>query len=114
VSALITDVFQNHQYQKLPEYISATTYLQHNPHVADGLAGLKAAGPLLARFQYKAVHKILGQGNFVLAMSEISFDGKDAVVYDLFRVQDGKVVEHWDVLELTPPREAWKNGNGKF
>jgi predicted SnoaL-like aldol condensation-catalyzing enzyme len=114
VRALIAEVFQNHQYQKLPEYISTTTYIQHNPLVADGLLGLKQAGPLLAKFNYKKVHKVLGQGNFVLAMSEIAFDGKDAVVYDLFRVEGGKVVEHWDVLELTPPRETWKNANGKF
>ena len=49
---------------------------------------------------------MLGQGNFVLAVSEISFDGKDAAVFDLFRVDKGRVVEHWDVLELTPPRET--------
>jgi predicted SnoaL-like aldol condensation-catalyzing enzyme len=114
VEDLITEVFQNHQYQKLPEYISTTTYIQHNPHVADGLAGLKAAGPLLAKFQYRKVHKILGQGNFVLAMSEIGFDGQDAAVYDLFRLEGGKVVEHWDVLEMALPAEQRKNANGKF
>jgi predicted SnoaL-like aldol condensation-catalyzing enzyme len=114
VRDLIREVFQNHAYQKLPEYISTTTYIQHNPKVADGLAGLKEAGPLLAKFNYKAMRKLLGQGNFVLAMSEIAFDGKDAVVYDLFRLAQGKIVEHWDALELTPARETWKNANGKF
>jgi len=114
VRDLIAVVFQGHQYQRLPEFISTTTYLQHNPAVADGLAGLQAAGPLLARFNYRKVHKVLGEGNFVLAMSEILFDGKEAAVYDLFRLEGGKVVEHWDVLELVPPRSEWRNANGKL
>jgi len=57
---------------------------------------------------------VLGQGNFVLVMSGIKYEGKDAAVYDLFRVEAGKIVEHWDVLELVPPKSAWKNTNGKF
>lgn len=114
VRKLITDVFMGHRFPGLPEYISRTTYLQHNPNVADGLGGLMAAAPLLAKFAYREIHQVLGQGNFVLAMSEIAFDGQDAVVYDLFRVEDGKIVEHWDVLEVTPPRAEWKNANGKL
>ena len=31
-----------------------------------------------------------------------------------FRVEDGKIAEHWDVMAEIPPREAWKNDNGKF
>lgn len=114
VSGLIAEVFQGHQYQKMPEFISAEKYIQHNPHVADGLAGLKAAGPLLAKYTYKNVRKVLGQGNFVLTMSEITFDGAEAVVYDLFRLESGKIVEHWDVLEMALPESERKNKNGKL
>ncbi len=32
----------------------------------------------------------------------------------LFRVAEGKLVEHWDTIEAIPPRSAWKNDNGKF
>jgi predicted SnoaL-like aldol condensation-catalyzing enzyme len=35
-------------------------------------------------------------------------------VYDLFRIADGKIVEHWDSIEAIPPRSEWKNENGKF
>jgi len=114
VASLIQEVFQKHRFDRLPDYISATTYLQHNPHVADGLEGLLQAKPFLAKFHYEKVFKVLGQGNFVLAMSQIQFDGQEAAVYDLFRVEAGKVVEHWDVLEPIPPRNEWKHGNGKF
>jgi len=33
---------------------------------------------------------------------------------DIYRVQDGKIAEHWDTLEAIPPRSEWKNSNGKF
>jgi predicted SnoaL-like aldol condensation-catalyzing enzyme len=34
--------------------------------------------------------------------------------YDLYRIQNGKIAEHWDTLETIPPRGEWKNSNGKF
>ncbi|ELE1962835.1 nuclear transport factor 2 family protein [Vibrio vulnificus] len=93
-------------------------YLQHNPMVADGLAGLGAALQALAEqgmpMSYTKNHKILGQGNFVLTISEGTFLNEHVAFYDLFRVNNGKIVEHWDVIETIPPRSEWKNDNGKF
>lgn len=93
-------------------------YLQHNPMVADGLAGLGAALQALAEqgmpMSYTKNHKILGQGNFVLTISEGKFLNEHVAFYDLFRVDNGKIVEHWDVIETIPPRSEWKNDNGKF
>lgn len=66
---------------------------------------------------YDQTHKILGEGNFVLAMSEGQFGpapGEHVAYYDLFRLADGKIVEHWDVIQAIPPKEDWKNQNGKF
>ena len=93
-------------------------YLQHNTMVADGLSGLgKALGDLAQAgmpMVYKENHKILGEGNFVLAISEGIFMNKEVAFYDLFRLDNGKIVEHWDVIENIPPRSEWKNDNGKF
>ena len=55
-----------------------------------------------------------GEGDFALVVSEGEFGGKPVAFYDLFRVQAGKIAEHWDVIEPIPPRSEWKNGNGKF
>ena len=63
---------------------------------------------------YQRVHRILAEGNFVLVASEGTLDGAATALYDLFRVSDGKVVEHWDTIETIPPRDEWKNQNGKF
>jgi predicted SnoaL-like aldol condensation-catalyzing enzyme len=51
----------------------------------------------------ESAHKVLGQGNFVLMMSEGLFDGKPTAFYDLYRLEEGKQVEHWDVLDNDPP-----------
>jgi predicted SnoaL-like aldol condensation-catalyzing enzyme len=64
--------------------------------------------------RYDTLHQVIGEGNFVLALSEGEFAGEHTAFYDLVRVQDGKVVEHWDVLQTIPARDQWKNGNGKF
>jgi predicted SnoaL-like aldol condensation-catalyzing enzyme len=53
-------------------------------------------------------------GNFVLLISEGLFDAKPTAFYDLYRIENGKQVEHWDVLETIPPTDQWKNPNGKF
>ena len=65
--------------------------------------------------KYDKVHKILGQGSFVLTMSEGQFGkGEHTAFYDLFRLEDDQIVEHWDVIQTIPPKSEWKNSNGKF
>jgi predicted SnoaL-like aldol condensation-catalyzing enzyme len=64
--------------------------------------------------KYDRVHKILGEGNFVLVIAEGSFGDQPTAYYDLFRIENGKIVEHWDTLEAIPARSEWKNPNGKF
>ena len=64
--------------------------------------------------KYTKVHKILGEGNFVLVVSEGNFGDKPSAYYDLYRIQNGKIAEHWDTIQAIPPREEWKNPNGKF
>jgi predicted SnoaL-like aldol condensation-catalyzing enzyme len=48
----------------------------------------------------------LGEGDFVLSVSEGQFLGENVAFYDLFRVEDGKIVEHWDTIEEILPKEA--------
>src|SRR5271168_2795109 len=88
------------------------------PGVADTLAGLIAGLKALAAkgqaVVYKSVHKILGEGNFVLVVAEATFGGVPTGIYDLFRIEKGRIAEHWDTLEAIPPRDQWKNSNGKF
>ena len=63
---------------------------------------------------YDTVHQVLAQGNYVLAVSEGTFGGAPTSYYDLWRVENGKVAEHWDVMETIAAKETWQNQNGKF
>ena len=118
VKNMINDVLMGAAPEKITDYISTETYLQHNTAVADGLDGLGAAIAALKEagtpMIYTENHFVLGQGNFVLGVSEGEFLGEHVAFYDLFRVEDGKIVEHWDVIESIPAKEEWKNDNGKF
>lgn len=119
VRNLIEGVFMNGEMDKIATYINPKKYVQHNPSVPDGLDGLGSAMKAMAEqgmfMKYTKIHKVLGQGNFVLTMSEGTF-GKDAptAYYDLFRLENDQIVEHWDVIAPIPPKSEWKNNNGKF
>jgi predicted SnoaL-like aldol condensation-catalyzing enzyme len=117
-TAFVNDVLVSGKLDKLPGYFDGDNYLQHNPAIADGLSGLGAALKAMAdqgiTMKYTRVHKVLGQGNFVLVISEGEFAGKSTSFYDLFRVHQGKIAEHWDTMETIPAHADWKNPNGKF
>ena len=57
---------------------------------------------------------MLAEENFVLCVSEGEADGVHSAFYDLFRIADGYIVEHWDMTEKVAPKSEWKNDNGKF
>lgn len=118
VARFLDEVLVNGNLDALPRYIDDARYTQHNPHIGDGLSGLGAALAAMAQqgltMQYDRVHRVLGEGDFVLAMSEGRFGGKLVAFYDLFRLEDDKLVEHWDTIEPIPPRAAHQHGNGKF
>lgn len=112
----IDTVLVGGDFSKLADYISEDTYIQHNTQMGDGIAGLKAGLKDMAdagiSMKYDQNKFIVGEGNFVFTMSEGSLAGKHTSFYDLFRIADGKIVEHWDVIESIP--EEWAHGNGKF
>lgn len=118
VRAFVDDILVNGRMDKLAGYFDGDNYLQHNPQVPDKVSGLGAALQAMAKagvtMKYDRVHRILGEGNFVLVVSEGQFAGKHVAFYDLFRVQAGKIAEHWDTIEAIPPRNEWRNDNGKF
>lgn len=118
VQNFVNDVLFGKAPNKITEYISTEQYDQHNPYVKDGLKGLSEAIAYLTSqndmFIYTKTHKVLGEGNFVLTVSEGSWHGKAHSFYDLFRIENGKIVEHWDTIEEIPSKEKWANNNGKF
>ena len=98
--------------------LQVCTIIQNNSAVADGLDALgkaleamtKAGTPMV----YTVDHMIVGEGNFVLTVSEDHLLGKHVAFYDLFRIENGKIVEHRDTIEEIPSKDQWMNNNGKF
>ncbi|MEM8556674.1 MAG: nuclear transport factor 2 family protein [Bacteroidota bacterium] len=119
VRSFVERVLMGGDTSDLTSFVNPTTYHQHNPAVADGLDGLGAALQYFTEnglvMEYDTLHTVLGEGNFVLAVSEGRFGtGEPTSFYDLFRLEDGRIVEHWDVIETIAPESTWQNDNGKF
>jgi len=116
VRAFKQEVTVELRFDRVDQFIEGDNYTQHASKVGDGTARMKsrvaevskpAAAPVLLPRRY------LADGNFVLAVVEARTEPPTAN-YDLFRIQNGKIAEHWDVLSLIPPRDQWKNANGPF
>ncbi len=118
VRQFVEDILVNGRMDKLTGYFDGDNYIQHNPTIPDQLSGLGKALETMAKqgiiMKYDKIHMVLGEGNFVLVVSEGHLGGKHSSFYDLFRVENGKIAEHWDTIEEIPARETWKNENGKF
>lgn len=115
--SMVEDILMEKNPNKIADYISSEQYDQHNPGIKDGLTGIVEAVQYLTSqnnmFKYTKIHKVLGEGNFVLTISEGEWSGKKQVFYDLLRFENGKAVEHWDVIQEIPT-EGLANQNGMF
>lgn len=109
------EVLVDGKIEKLPSYFQGNDYIQHNSLVGDGVDALiDSFKDGNNRLKFQKIHAVLGKGDFVLLITEALLEGKRMSVYDLFRVQNGKVAEHWDVVSQIPPKEKHKNKNGVF
>lgn len=118
VAGFVNEVLVNGNYDVLPNYFDGDNYIQHNPGVADGLSGFNEAVTALAGqgifMVYETVEAVIADGNFVLVVSNGTFGDAPTSFYDLFRVEDGVIAEHWDVQETILAEDQWQNDNGKF
>lgn len=117
VAEFVERVLQNGEFDRVTDYVSADTYIQHNPQVGDGLEGFaKFAEDLASKglsMVYDNVFKIVGQGDFVVSYSKMLMGDDAFAVFDIFRLENGLIVEHWDNMEKILPRDQWGN-SGKF
>ncbi|ANP53333.1 putative SnoaL-like aldol condensation-catalyzing enzyme [Streptomyces griseochromogenes] len=106
-------ILKGAEYSLVTDYTSTETYLQHNPEAGDGLDGFGVAAAKWAEqgknVVYKTIHKVIAEGDFALVQAEGEF-GVPVVYYDLFRLADGKIVEHWDAIQEVPAELPHSNG----
>ena len=118
VRSFVETVLVDGELSRLADYVDEKTYAEHNPRLIDNVSAFKIELEVSDKGQrhvdYQQVHRVLAEGNFVLCVSE-GFLGEDhSAFYDLFRVEEGKLAEHWDTTEKIAPKNEWKNDNGKF
>ena len=90
-------------------------YRQHNPLIANGTAAIKAiiAG-LSPEFKYEP-GLLVADGEYVMVHGRYTGWGpKPMVAVDIFRVADGKIAEHWDVMQEEVPATKSANGHSMF
>ena len=104
------------RFDRVGEFIDGDHYTQHASKVGDGGARMQARVSGVVKpgaAQVLIPRRYIAEGNFVLALVEARTQPPTAN-YDLFRVENGKIVEHWDVLSVIPPRDHWNNANSPF
>src|SRR3954451_4564254 len=92
-------------------------YVQHNPTAPDGIEGFRAfLGFLREKFPdgHSEIKRAFADGDYVIlhvhSVREKASRGR--AIVDIFKLEDGKIVEHWDVVQEIPEKPA--NGNGMF
>jgi predicted SnoaL-like aldol condensation-catalyzing enzyme len=105
------------RFDRIEEFIEGAHYAQHASKIGDGIARLRDRIASVAKEGgrlHLTPRRFVAEGNFVLVLTEGDLPSGPTALYDLFRVENGKIVEHWDVLTPITPRDQWKNSNGPF
>lgn len=118
---IVTDfyegVFLKHQVKQYADRYIGDQYIQHNPNVPDGKA------PFVNFFSQKfsnnpqaknVIKKAIAEGDLVVLHVHSTENDSDRgrAIIDIFRVENGKIVEHWDVIQNIP--EKSQNANSMF
>lgn len=114
VKDLLNKAFNEKNVEAAAELITER-YIQHNPNAPTGKAGFLQAIPgfyaMFPDLKWE-LKRMWAEDDFVIAHSHYQFtkEGNGSAIVDIFRIQDGKVDEHWDVMQDIPDKMAHDNG----
>lgn len=126
-------LMNDHDFRAVREEFGGSSYTQHNRTMADGLVGvLESVERLVGRFPEFSydIRQMVSSGDRVVAFSHATLrsshrgnDRKGMIIFDMWRLEDGAIVEHWDSLQgldlpmrliLAASGGRVRNGNGPF
>ena len=114
VLAALTGAFADHDLSVLDRYW-AKDYIQHNtfiPPFREGLRNLVAQLPASSNYEPGI---IVGEGDYVVIHGRYSgYTPVPQIIIDIFRLQDGMLAEHWDVIQDEVASSLTKSGNAQF
>lgn len=99
-------VLLNKQWDRWKEFLSPSL-IQHNQELKNGALELRK---YYEGIEVQSTHHIIGEGNFVLTQSKGLLDALPYVIYDIYRLKDRLIQEHWSVKQLIPVQMAHSNG----
>jgi predicted SnoaL-like aldol condensation-catalyzing enzyme len=110
----ITGVFIKRD-TNVPEKLFDVGYKQHNPAIPNGSSAIpELIRALPAEFKYE-MGMVIAEGEFVAIHGRYTgWAAKPLIAVDIFRIVDGKLVEHWDVMQEEVPAENTVSGNAMF
>ena len=115
VAAYMDEVWVRRNTEAVSKYVSADTFIQHNPHLDNGLEALAGFLPHLFNNMMPEgtweVKRVIAEDDMVVvhSLAKPTPAALGMAVVDIFRVVENKIVEHWDVTTDVP--EATVNGN---
>jgi predicted SnoaL-like aldol condensation-catalyzing enzyme len=109
--------FNQHKPTEAAKKYIGDKYIQHNPYVPNGAEAFYGyfEGFFKEHPQSRAeIKRVIGDGDLVVLHLNAKIDDKDRgrAIVDIFRVENGKIVEHWDVIQVVPEKSA--NDNTMF
>ena len=108
VADFYQSLFGDKNQASIDQYIG-DTYIQHNPSLPDGRDALKKAVAVWFKGQPKDtvdVKHLGADGNFVYIHTKSKMGNKTYSILDIFRVENGKIAEHWDIMQEVPAKSA--------
>lgn len=117
VREFVTVCFERQDLGRVADFLAVENFESHNPHITGGADGfrdfLEDVYEAPTHLRYAKVHDIVGQHNYVAVFADVDYRGGYYAAADLFRLDGGLIVEHWDIAGVHSLNRPVSNDMGR-